>query len=369
MLDPLFCGNATFDNGASAGAFPGVDPVTGHPSADQCFPRGNNCPDDCQVIPAGTITDGSAAAIIPGPNLVIDTNPLTASVAALDYSQGVLSSDPPPSVVTGDDILVAADGGDGISHTGLGLDDIQVIPGGQGAPGKPAVVNNGMPDHDARIFTTLPPVYSDDVCINPSGAALPPPYNTVCISGGMDLTGGEFFDWDNPSTNPDPDGDEEVDNLAAVDDGEYFAVKDTNLTADQMPSGRNPQSISVLIDPSNAGQLLGYVSDGIDIYLFVSTDGQTWALANPTPILTPGIPNPNNAVVLSGVDGICETTADANDFQVIPAGYGKPYAPAITIGKDLTFSSIPEGDDVIINSIITTGANGVLETQAQGDDR
>lgn len=72
----------------------------------------------------------------------------------------------------------------------------------------------------------------------------------------------------------------------------------------------------------------------------------------------------------SGADGVVETTAGSGDVQVIPVGQGEPYSPCVYAGLDNTLDTPLGGDDEVdeVGNFITSGANGICESSASGDD-
>ena len=74
------------------------------------------------------------------------------------------------------------------------------------------------------------------------------------------------------------------------------------------------------------------------------------------------------AWITTGPDGICQTTAQGDDQQVIPLTNGKPYFTYIFSGNNQILDSIPGGDDQIVLDTVNTGANGIAETIALVDD-
>lgn len=72
--------------------------------------------------------------------------------------------------------------------------------------------------------------------------------------------------------------------------------------------------------------------------------------------------------VLSGPNGICETAAAPGDVQVIPVGNGEPNHIAVGPGNDGFPDTLPFGDDQSVGDDVDTGANGVCESTAEGDD-
>jgi|GEM_PF-6241143 len=348
--------------------------------------------DDIQLKPYGSSVGPNEPMILAGPNKKIDT-----------------------PLASGDDTWAIVDGGNGLAESGLGGDDVQAIPVGQGLPGAVEITAAPHANGTPRKLITHPA--GDDKLIYP-GSIYP------------ELSGDGIFTKDNPYTVPDPDGDGFIENYATVDDGEYYSWKDTNITNDFLPplwgnpttgdvvddvqmncaggvavdAGGNgvletaPQgsdyidstgtqilcgggmptlvdyrgilSFNAMINPNNPAQLLGYLSNGRNIYLTQSTDGLTWDYTDPDkPVLSPGgTGRPGDPVVLAGVDGICETEPEGNDGQGIAPGQGQPNTIAIFAGPNHVIDSIPQGDDYIDGLVIRTGPNGIRETPLAGDD-
>jgi hypothetical protein len=70
----------------------------------------------------------------------------------------------------------------------------------------------------------------------------------------------------------------------------------------------------------------------------------------------------------TGFDGVCDTIAAGDDIQDIPPGQGLANAIAIEAGPDVSLDTLPGGDDQFLQSVITTGPNGISESFAVGDD-
>lgn len=69
--------------------------------------------------------------------------------------------------------------------------------------------------------------------------------------------------------------------------------------------------------------------------------------------------------IITGANGVCETTATGDDVQVIPLQQGQPNQVAIRYGIN-NFRDTPSsfGDDITDSNYIHTGANGICETEA-----
>ncbi|MGE3164437.1 MAG: hypothetical protein AB7O52_06005 [Planctomycetota bacterium] len=79
----------------------------------------------------------------------------------------------------------------------------------------------------------------------------------------------------------------------------------------------------------------------------------------------------------TGANGLCETTAGGDDVQLVPVGQGCPGAVGIDVGADGRSQSPPMGDDVLLIALgqgapnclaIGVGPNGVRDTAPGGDD-
>ena len=55
-----------------------------------------------------------------------------------------------------------------------------------------------------------------------------------------------------------------------------------------------------------------------------------------------------NNTINTGANGIAETTATGDDYQEIESGFGQPFAAAVFPGPDLFMGSIPDGDDQLV---------------------
>ena len=73
-------------------------------------------------------------------------------------------------------------------------------------------------------------------------------------------------------------------------------------------------------------------------------------------------------MIVTGYHGVCETTAAPGDVQVIPVGKGVPDLVCILPGFNEVLDTTPVNDDQIVGETITTGADGVCDTTAAGDD-
>ncbi len=70
------------------------------------------------------------------------------------------------------------------------------------------------------------------------------------------------------------------------------------------------------------------------------------------------------ASINSGPDGICQSAAAADDVQVVLVGNGKPSTSCILPGRDGVLHTGEQGDDVVVTNTISSGPNGICESQA-----
>lgn len=95
--------------------------------------------------------------------------------------------------------------------------------------------------------------------------------------------------------------------------------------------------------------------------------------------IAPGTGQQDSTVIDTGTDGICNTTAAADDIQFAAVGSGSPNRTEIRCGANKIVDTIATGDDVqliafgapcknVNNPVIDTGDNGLAETTAIGDD-
>jgi hypothetical protein len=73
--------------------------------------------------------------------------------------------------------------------------------------------------------------------------------------------------------------------------------------------------------------------------------------------------------ITTGADGICQTPPSGDDVPVIELGKGKPNVVCVTSGTNGRRDTVPNnwnssGDDVPSGESITTGADGICQTQA-----
>ena len=76
------------------------------------------------------------------------------------------------------------------------------------------------------------------------------------------------------------------------------------------------------------------------------------------------------STITTGADGICNTIADVNDVQVIPLNQGKPNEICVSVGTN-GFRDTPDsaiGGDQLAGDNITTGADGICNTTADNTD-
>ncbi len=81
---------------------------------------------------------------------------------------------------------------------------------------------------------------------------------------------------------------------------------------------------------------------------------------------------PNTVCITTGPDGVCNTGVNTNsdDVQVIPEGNGRPHEICVRAGADGMLVTQPDGDDSITQDqqSINTGLNGICNTTSQPTD-
>jgi len=70
----------------------------------------------------------------------------------------------------------------------------------------------------------------------------------------------------------------------------------------------------------------------------------------------------------AGGDGVCDSDADVDDIQRIHRGQGEPDQICIYPGLNGKMDSSPGGDDYVSNNMVYTGADGICQTSAAEDD-
>jgi hypothetical protein len=130
------------------------------------------------------------------------------------------------------------------------------------------------------------------------------------------------------------------------------------ITAD---TSVNPGASGFLVKNWNFGKHINTGSDGIrhsdvsgdDIFLFAKGQGlpqQPCVVPGSSGILV-SAPQGDDAIaggqITTGNDGICNTTAQGTDAQLIPVGQGAPYAPCIGPGPNGVLDSSPSGADIV----------------------
>jgi len=73
-------------------------------------------------------------------------------------------------------------------------------------------------------------------------------------------------------------------------------------------------------------------------------------------------------LIHSGPDGICNSTAEGDDVQVLPPGAGEPSGVVIRPGFNYVLDTTPLLDDVVSGRRILAGPNGIADTFASKDD-
>lgn len=72
--------------------------------------------------------------------------------------------------------------------------------------------------------------------------------------------------------------------------------------------------------------------------------------------------------ITTGADGVCNTTAAGDDVQVIPVNQGKPNQTCVSAGDNTKRDTNTSGDDAVSGENIHTGADGICNTTADGTD-
>lgn len=369
---------------------------------------------DVQEVAPGNTTAGTSTVVVSaGADGVLQTCPLGDDYAVLSTqtihagknkrADSIVADDRIATVdINGVPTSVIIDGGNGIAESGIGRDDVQRIPVGQGEPHTVAIIAARDPNTGVeRVLNTA--VAAGKSC----GDIIAGDDKVICPGKG-DLAGNQPFNPDDKNTVVDPDGNGLVENYANVDDGEYFSWENTNITlpavggvvpmppvpGGAVPSlglnvpfniqtympgyrfpdpaplpGFTPNYYTFDIKKGGPDGLVAFVSNGYEIYRLTSSDGTNWMLNPGTPVLSPGNNGrPSDPVVLSGHNGICETAAEGDDRQNIAVGKGKPNTIAIFAGKDGVLQSQAGGDDKVDGMFIRTGPDGIRDSLLAGDD-
>src|SRR5205085_8955368 len=86
-------------------------------------------------------------------------------------------------------------------------------------------------------------------------------------------------------------------------------------------------------------------------------------------VIAPGA-GPQDAVVVdSGANGICETSARGDDVQATPVGRGAPFQGEIRCGPDKIANTAAAGDDqqlVPVGTACDNGGQTIVDTGADG---
>ncbi len=377
------------------------------PGADEALETIPGGGDDVQSFAPGSSLAGATDRIIvePGGDGVLQTCPLNDDYVKTGEqviraggnkrADSIVADDTIATVDLGaGPVSVIIDGGNGIAESGIGRNDKQIIPVGQGKPDTVAIIASRDPGTGAVRQLNTTPNNSD-----PTGD------DEIIDPGKGNLAGDYALHPDNKNTVVDPDGNEIVENYATVDDGEYFSWEGTNLNFANVPppppggiitkppiglnvplniqtympsyrgdapiKGFTPNYYTFDIIKRGSSELVAYVSNGFEIYRFESNDGTTWSLNPGTPVLSPGgNGRATDPVILAGYDGICESTVLGDDVRnrKIDKGKAKPDSIAIFSGRDAVVQSQPGGDDWVDGMFIRTGPNGIRESLPAGDD-
>ncbi len=78
---------------------------------------------------------------------------------------------------------------------------------------------------------------------------------------------------------------------------------------------------------------------------------------------------PNSITVTAGPNGVCNAAAAGDDVQIIPTGQGFPDTPCVIGPGPLPDgATVVAGDDTVAGGLILSGANGICESTAGGVD-
>jgi len=181
----------------------------------------------------------------------------------------------------------------------------------------------------------------------------------------------------NPNTNDDINGDGTVNNAA-----DHTALGNAVSAAFSTWQAVNPAFISFKRTP-NTTNINGIRTDKYNVLFWAASpvddiqvikvgqgkpntiiiDGGTNGLDGATTL--GGDDDFDGNTVISGVNGISETTKKGDDTQVIKVGEGEPYAIVITPGTNGGLETKARGDDnVTTGSRINSGANGIAQSKA-----
>ena len=189
---------------------------------------------------------------------------------------------------------------------------------------------------------------------------------------------------------------------SAANDTVYFE-RDSNLTSLLPAQTNNPMATLNLSSSSNKVDMTVYArkdsvsGDSLAVFKAVSypsitkslgliyvqeenDDIQTVALGNGYPFalaITKGTDDSlttralgddiiiGDSIINTGPNGICETSADSGDVQIIAIGNGEPNRECVGFGANQFLDTpMAAGDDIIVGSSIHTGPNGISETAA-----
>lgn len=129
---------------------------------------------------------------------------------------------------------------------------------------------------------------------------------------------------------------------------------------------------SVIIDGGGDGLDPSTVFSGDDVVLANTVvsgpDGiaQSTKSGNDTQVIAVGKGHANADCADTGFDGISQSTKVGDDVQRIPVGKGEPNSIGIQPGPDGVIQAAPGNDDVLTGNTIHTGPDGILDTYSDG---
>lgn len=96
---------------------------------------------------------------------------------------------------------------------------------------------------------------------------------------------------------------------------------------------------------------------------------QTSAKGNDLQVIPIGQGRPDADWVSTRFDGISDTALSGDDFQRIPVDHGQGFETGITAGPDglldcLNSQSCPQGDDNVVANTVDSGLDGILQSYA-----
>ena len=264
-------------------------------------------------------------------------------------------------------------GPDGVCDTAAVGNDVQLIPVGQGTPGS-VIITDGGDGLDAGTLLFFDDIIvGDNVVSGPDGIA----QSTAGANDVQAIPVGQG----SPNTVIITDGGDGIDSGTLVQGDDVIngntVTSGPDGVAQSTASGNDVQVIlvghgspgSIIVTGGSDGVNLGTNVLGDDLVagntVISGPDGiaQSTAGGNDVQAIPVGQGLPNQPAVSTGADGISDSVGAGDDVQRIPLGNGEPYAIGITAGPDGVLQATPWGDDTVIAlPAITTGPDGILDT-------